>query len=305
MGLELFSPDEDSSAVVTAVRMPDGIDADVLLIDLRDRFGITFAPGQGPLKGRILRIGHIGFFDVFDITTALAGLELGLAEAERTSSAASPSPERSRPTSARRLDQAARPDPRADRRGGHRPAPRALRRRRGHERRPGRDDRRLRGDRRPFGDEARRRPDCAGGPAESDRPRRGGGWTTSTSTRPRGAGSSSPTRPNRRSSRRLSTRSACSSRSRATSPRRMRRSRRAAGNDRATAAPSWPGRRSACSASGGSASRSLVARSPWRCESWRTTRSSRANASASSESTASSPRTTFWRPRTSSPCTCR
>jgi aspartate aminotransferase-like enzyme len=81
MGLDLFSPDEDSSAVVTAVRMPDGIDADVLLIELRDRFGITFAPGQGPLKGRILRIGHIGFFDVFDITTALAGLELGLAEA--------------------------------------------------------------------------------------------------------------------------------------------------------------------------------------------------------------------------------
>jgi serine---pyruvate transaminase len=80
MGLELFSPDEDSSAVVTAVRMPDGIDANELLLDLRDRFGITFAPGQGPLKGRILRIGHIGFFDVFDITTALAGLELGLAE---------------------------------------------------------------------------------------------------------------------------------------------------------------------------------------------------------------------------------
>jgi serine---pyruvate transaminase len=81
MGLELFSPDEYSSAFVTAVRMPDGIDANELLLDLRDRFGITFAPGQGPLKGRILRIGHIGFFDVFDITTALAGLELGLAEA--------------------------------------------------------------------------------------------------------------------------------------------------------------------------------------------------------------------------------
>jgi aspartate aminotransferase-like enzyme len=81
MGLELFSPDEDSSAVVTAVRMPDGIDADQILLDLRDRFGITFAPGQGPLKGRVLRIGHIGYFDVFDITTALAGLELGLAEA--------------------------------------------------------------------------------------------------------------------------------------------------------------------------------------------------------------------------------
>ncbi|MGH2922121.1 MAG: pyridoxal-phosphate-dependent aminotransferase family protein [Gaiellaceae bacterium] len=81
MGLDLFSPDDDSSAVVTAVRMPEGFDADVLLLDLRDRFGITFAPGQGPLKGRILRIGHIGYFDVFDITTALAGLELGLTEA--------------------------------------------------------------------------------------------------------------------------------------------------------------------------------------------------------------------------------
>lgn len=81
MGLELFSPDEDSSAVVTAVRMPEGIDADQVLLDVRDRFGITFAPGQGPLKGRVLRIGHIGFFDVFDIATALAGLELGLAEA--------------------------------------------------------------------------------------------------------------------------------------------------------------------------------------------------------------------------------
>ena len=86
--------------------MPDGIDADVLLIDLRDRFGITFAPGQGPLKGRIPRIGHIGFFDVFDITTALAGLELGLAGVGATPSAASPLPERST-TSARRLDQGA------------------------------------------------------------------------------------------------------------------------------------------------------------------------------------------------------
>jgi aspartate aminotransferase-like enzyme len=81
MGLDLFSPDDDTSAVVTAVRMPEGIDADQILLDLRDRFGITFAPGQGPLKGRILRIGHIGYFDVFDITTALAGLELGLSEA--------------------------------------------------------------------------------------------------------------------------------------------------------------------------------------------------------------------------------
>jgi len=81
MGLELFSPDDDSSAVVTAVRAPEGIDTDELVLALRDRYGITLAPGQGDLKGKIFRIGHIGYYDVFDITTALAGVELGLAEA--------------------------------------------------------------------------------------------------------------------------------------------------------------------------------------------------------------------------------
>jgi len=81
MGLELFSPDEDRSAVVTAIRAPDGIDSGELVLTLRDRFGITLAGGQGPLKGKIFRIGHIGYYDVFDITTALAGVELALTEA--------------------------------------------------------------------------------------------------------------------------------------------------------------------------------------------------------------------------------
>jgi serine---pyruvate transaminase len=81
MGLELFSPDDDSSAVVTTVRVPEPIDGAQLLLDLRDRFGITLAPGQGPLKGKVFRVGHLGYYDVFDITTALAGIELALAEA--------------------------------------------------------------------------------------------------------------------------------------------------------------------------------------------------------------------------------
>ena len=80
MGLELFSPDEDRSAVVTAVRSPDGIDSGDLLKLLNERYGITLAPGQGRLKGKAFRIGHIGWYDVFDITTALAALELALVE---------------------------------------------------------------------------------------------------------------------------------------------------------------------------------------------------------------------------------
>jgi serine---pyruvate transaminase len=80
MGLELFSPDDDSSAVVTAINAPGGIDSSELVQTLRDRQGIVLAPGQGPLKGKVFRIGHIGYYDVFDITTALAGVELVLAE---------------------------------------------------------------------------------------------------------------------------------------------------------------------------------------------------------------------------------
>jgi aspartate aminotransferase-like enzyme len=80
LGLELFSPDEDGSAVVTAVRAPEGVDSDELVLLLRDRHGVTLAPGQGELKGKIFRIGHIGYYDVFDITTALAAVELALVE---------------------------------------------------------------------------------------------------------------------------------------------------------------------------------------------------------------------------------
>jgi aspartate aminotransferase-like enzyme len=80
LGLELFSPDEDRSAVVTAVRVPDGIDATEVVRGLRDRFGITIANGQGALKGKIFRLGHIGWYDVFDITTQLAAVEIVLAE---------------------------------------------------------------------------------------------------------------------------------------------------------------------------------------------------------------------------------
>src|SRR5205085_5114326 len=78
MGLELFSPDEDRSAVVTAVRPPEGVDATELVTGLRDRFGITIANGHGPLKGKVFRLGHIGWFDVFDVTTQIAAVELVL-----------------------------------------------------------------------------------------------------------------------------------------------------------------------------------------------------------------------------------
>ncbi len=80
MGLELFSPDEERSAVVTAILTPEGVDARELVLALRDRFGITVAGAHGELGSRMFRIGHIGYYDVFDITTALAAVELLLVE---------------------------------------------------------------------------------------------------------------------------------------------------------------------------------------------------------------------------------
>ena len=80
MGLDLFSPDDDRAAVVTAIRVPDGIDSSDVVSGVRKRFGMTIANGQGELKGRVFRLGHVGWFDVFDITAALAAVELVLAE---------------------------------------------------------------------------------------------------------------------------------------------------------------------------------------------------------------------------------
>jgi len=80
MGLELFSPDEDRSAIVTAILTPNGVDARELVLALRDRFGITVAGGHGELGSKMFRIGHIGYYDVLDITTVLAAVELLLVE---------------------------------------------------------------------------------------------------------------------------------------------------------------------------------------------------------------------------------
>ena len=84
LGLGLFSPDDDSAAMVTALLMPDGVDGQRCYTVLRDRHGIVLAGGHGPLRGKIMRIGHMGYMNEFDIVTALAGLEMALAELGHT-----------------------------------------------------------------------------------------------------------------------------------------------------------------------------------------------------------------------------
>jgi aspartate aminotransferase-like enzyme len=47
---------------------------------MRTRYGITIAGGQDHLKGKIVRIAHIGYMSEFDIITAISGLEMTLSD---------------------------------------------------------------------------------------------------------------------------------------------------------------------------------------------------------------------------------
>ncbi|MCA1831943.1 MAG: alanine--glyoxylate aminotransferase family protein [Actinomycetota bacterium] len=80
LGLDLFGEDPERAVCVTAVKCPEGIDGDKLTALIRAKYGIIFAPGQDALKGKIFRIGHIGYLERSEILQALAVLELALDE---------------------------------------------------------------------------------------------------------------------------------------------------------------------------------------------------------------------------------
>jgi aspartate aminotransferase-like enzyme len=82
LGLKLFAPDEAASTAVTAVE-PAPIDAEQIRSVMRKRFDIALAGGQDHLKGKIFRIGHLGFVCDRDILAALAALEATLQELGR------------------------------------------------------------------------------------------------------------------------------------------------------------------------------------------------------------------------------
>jgi aspartate aminotransferase-like enzyme len=65
---------------MTAVYFPDGLDGKLFLGRLEARFGVKLAAGQGPLRGRIFRMAHMGLADELDVLATLAAIELVLAE---------------------------------------------------------------------------------------------------------------------------------------------------------------------------------------------------------------------------------
>ncbi|MGZ4137271.1 MAG: pyridoxal-phosphate-dependent aminotransferase family protein [Actinomycetota bacterium] len=78
LGLDLFGEDVERAWTVTAIRAPEGIDADTICARIRADHAIVLAPGQGPLKGKVFRIGHLGYYDRLDMIRGLAALEMTL-----------------------------------------------------------------------------------------------------------------------------------------------------------------------------------------------------------------------------------
>ncbi len=77
MGLPLYGADDCASPAITAV-MPTTVDAEQVRSIMKKQFDIILAGGQDALKGKIFRIGHLGFVSDRDLLTAIAALEATL-----------------------------------------------------------------------------------------------------------------------------------------------------------------------------------------------------------------------------------
>ena len=75
--LKLLAPESPADSC-TGVFAPEGIDGGKLFKVLKDTMGVTMAGGQDHLKGKIIRIAHLGYVDTFDTIVAVASIEMAL-----------------------------------------------------------------------------------------------------------------------------------------------------------------------------------------------------------------------------------
>ena len=79
LGLRLYPDLRFASNTVTAIRYPPGVDDGAFRKELREHHGTIVAGGQGPLKGHIFRIGHMGICSFEDLTEGFRAFESTLA----------------------------------------------------------------------------------------------------------------------------------------------------------------------------------------------------------------------------------
>lgn len=76
LGLKIFS--KIPANAVSAIEMPPGVDGEKVLALMDKKFGIKVAEGQEHLKGKIIRIAHLGYVETFDILASISALEMSL-----------------------------------------------------------------------------------------------------------------------------------------------------------------------------------------------------------------------------------
>jgi len=76
IGLKPFA--QCPSNAVTSVNMPESIDSAEFVKFIRSEFGISIAGGQAQLKGKIFRIAHLGYMNIFDLLIGVAAIEFAL-----------------------------------------------------------------------------------------------------------------------------------------------------------------------------------------------------------------------------------
>ena len=78
IGLPLFATSPANT--LTSIRLPDEIDGKTFVKMMREKHGITYAGGQGELRGKIVRIAHLGWMNENDVIVAISAFERGLAD---------------------------------------------------------------------------------------------------------------------------------------------------------------------------------------------------------------------------------
>jgi aspartate aminotransferase-like enzyme len=76
IGLELLS--KRPANILTAVKIPIGIDGKILVKMMQEKYKTYIAGAQDPHKGKFFRIAHLGYMGGFDVLTALSALEMTL-----------------------------------------------------------------------------------------------------------------------------------------------------------------------------------------------------------------------------------
>lgn len=80
LGLELLAKPANASNCITAIKPPEGLEADKVRKYLLEKYGLVLAGGQAHLKGKIFRIGHLGYVCETDILGCMSALGIGLKE---------------------------------------------------------------------------------------------------------------------------------------------------------------------------------------------------------------------------------